>query len=81
MAVLTLKKQEAVIVARSSGSEQVLKVTVVGIQGENVTLEFDVGASESVHSAEEWEQAHAERKTAKLKPGADRPKERAAYSD
>jgi len=81
MVVLSRKKQEAVIVARSGGSERVLKVTVVGIQGENVTLDFDVGASVSVHSAEEWERVHAERKTARLKHGADRPKERAAYTD
>jgi len=81
MVVLTRKKQQAVVVARSNGSEQVLKVTVVGIQGDNVTLDFDVGASESVHLAEAWERVLADRQTDKLKKGADRPKERAAYSD
>jgi len=81
MVVLSRKKQEAVIVARSSGSERVLKVTVVGIQGDSVTLDFDAGSSVSVHSAEEWERVQAERQTIKFKPGADRPKERAAYSD
>jgi sRNA-binding carbon storage regulator CsrA len=81
MAVLKRKKQEAVIVARSGGSEQVLKVTVLGVQGDNVTLDFDVDAGLSVHSAEEWQRKQAARQTAKPKPGADRPKERAAYSD
>jgi sRNA-binding carbon storage regulator CsrA len=81
MVVVKRKKQEAVIVARANGSEQVFKVTVAGIQGDNVALEFDVGAGVSVHSAEEWEQAQAERKAAKLTQGANRPKVRAAYSD
>lgn len=71
------KKQESVIVARTGGTEQLLKITVVDIQGDLVTLKFDVGTGISVHSAEEWERAQA----ARLKPGADRPKERAAYSD
>jgi len=78
---MTRKKQESVIVARSDGSEQMLKVTVVGIEGGQVSLKFDVGAGLSVHAAEEWEHAHAERQSAKLKQGADRPKVRAAYSD
>lgn len=81
MAAVTCKKQEAVIVARSSGSEQLLKVTVTAIQGDKVTLEFDVGASESVHAAEEWEQSQAARKNARMAHGMDRPKHRAPYSD
>jgi carbon storage regulator CsrA len=81
MVVLSRKKQESVIVARSNGSEQVLKVTVVDVEGGKVTLAFDVDASVSVHSAETWERAQAERQSAKLKQGADRPKVRAPYSD
>ena len=81
MVVMSRKKQESVIVARSNGSERVLKMTVVDVQNGKVTLEFDGDAGVSVHSAEAWERAQAERKTAKLKQGADRPKERAAYCD
>lgn len=81
MVVVTRKKQESVIVARSNGSEQVLKFTVVDVQGDSVTLDFDVGAGVSVHSAKEWERMQAERQTAKLKQRIERPKERAAYSD
>ena len=56
MAVLKRKKQESVIVAGSGGSEQVLKVTVISIEGENVTLKFDVAAGVMVHSGEEWDE-------------------------
>ena len=81
MAVVTCTKQDGVIVARSNGSERLLKVTLVAIQGDKVTLEFDVGASESVHAAGEWEQAQADRKSARSAHGSDRPKHRAPYSD
>lgn len=81
MVEMLRKKQESVIVARSNGSEQVLKITVLDVQGGKVTLEFDVDAGVSVHSAEAWEKSQAERRAAKSKHGADRPKERAAYSD
>ena len=81
MAVLKRKKQESVIVAGAGGSEQVLKVTVVSIEGENVTLKFDVAAGTMVHSGEEWESVQAARQVATAKQGADRPKERAAYSN
>jgi len=81
MEVLTRKKQESVVVARSGGSEQVLKVTVVGMEGDSVSLKFEAGASLSVHLAEEWKRAQVEKQTAKGKQGSDRPKERAAYSD
>ncbi len=81
MAVVTCTKQDGVIVARSNGSERLLKVTVVAIQGDKVTLEFDVGASESVHAAEDWEQAQAARKYVSLAGETGRPKQRAPYSD
>ncbi len=80
MAVLKRKKQESVIVAGAGGLEQMLKVTVVSIEGESVTLRFDVAAGTVVHSGEEWESVQAARQVAKAKQGTDRPKERAAYS-
>ena len=80
MAVLKRKKQESVIVTGSDGSEQVLKVTVVNLEDDSVTLRFDVAAGVMVQTGEEWEYVQAG-KAAKLKPGVDRPKERAAYSD
>jgi sRNA-binding carbon storage regulator CsrA len=80
MAVLKRKKQESVVVVGSGGSEQVLRVTVVGIEGESVTLKFDVDAGVMVQTGEEWERVQAGR-AAKAKQGADRPKVRAAYSD
>ena len=75
-----LKKDRSVIVAGSGGSEQVLKVTVVSIEGESVTLKFDVEAGVMVQCGEEWDRVQAG-KAAKAKQGTDRPKERAAYSD
>jgi sRNA-binding carbon storage regulator CsrA len=81
MAVFKRKRQESVIVAGSGDSEQVLKVTVVALEDEGVTLKFDVAAGVMVHSGEEWESLQSARQAAKSKQGADRPKERAAYSD
>ncbi len=80
MAILKRRKQESVIVAGSGGSEQLLKVTVVGIEGEEVTLNFDVAAGVMVHSGEEWASLLATR-AAKAKQGTDRPLHKAAYSD
>ncbi len=81
MAVLKRSKQESVIVAGSGGSEQVLKVTVVDVEGDSVTLKFDVAAGVIVHSGEEWESVQSARQAAKPQQGAERPKHRAAYSD
>jgi sRNA-binding carbon storage regulator CsrA len=81
MPVFKRRKQESVIVAGSDGSEQVLKVTVIGIEDDTVSLKFDVAAGVMVHSGEEWESVQSAKQAAKANQGADRPKHRAAYSD
>jgi sRNA-binding carbon storage regulator CsrA len=80
MAVLKRKKQESVIVAGSGGLEQLLKVTIVDVEGEDVTLKFEVAAGVMVHSGEEWASLLASR-AAKAAQGTDRPRHKAAYSD
>ena len=76
MAVLQRRKQESVMVAGPGGMEQLLKVTVMNVDGENVTLKFDVPAGVMVSSLEEWEHVQA----ARAKQG-DQPKHKAAYTD
>ena len=76
MAVLQRRKQESVMVAGPGGMEQLLKVTVMNVDGENVTLKFDVPAGVMVSSLEEWEQVQAARANQ-----GDQPKKRAAYTD
>jgi hypothetical protein len=54
---------------------------VLSIQGDNVTLDFDLGAGVSIHSSEDWDRAHAARKAANESRGSDRPMQKAPYSD
>ena len=60
MLVLSRKNQESVVVGGASGSDKVLKVTVLAIHGGKVKLGFDVDTDVPVHRAEVWERIRAE---------------------
>ena len=55
MLVLSRKAQESVVVGGDDGLHRLLKVTVLGIQGTNVKLGFEVDSSVPVHRSEVWE--------------------------
>ena len=48
MLVLSRKSRESVVVSGDDGIRRLLKVTVLGIQGESVKLGFEVDADASV---------------------------------
>ena len=54
MLVLSRKNQESVVVGGSVGFPSLLKVKVLGIQGTNVRLGFEVDADVPVHRSEVW---------------------------
>jgi carbon storage regulator CsrA len=55
MLVLSRKSRESVVVGGSDGFHRLLKVTVLGINGVNVKLGFEVDPEVPVHRAEVWE--------------------------
>ena len=55
MLVLSRKNRESVVVGGADGFHRLLKVTVLGIQGPNVKLGFEVDADVPVHRSEVWE--------------------------
>ena len=59
MLVLSRKNQESVVVGGADGFQRLLKVTVLGIQGAQVKLGFEVDADVPVHRAEVWERLNA----------------------
>ncbi len=75
MAVVKREVEQSVIVAGEGGGEQLLKVTVMIVDGETVTLKLDVPAGAMVHTLEEWERVQAGKARQ-----ASEPKNRAAYT-
>jgi carbon storage regulator CsrA len=63
MLVLSRKTQESVVIVGADGLHQMMKVTVLSIQGHNVRLGFEVDADVPVHRAEVWERICVERQT------------------
>ncbi len=59
MLVLSRKQLESVVVGGSNGFDRMLKVTVLGIQGERVRLGFEVDRDVPVHRSEVWERIRA----------------------
>ncbi|HBO46292.1 MAG TPA: carbon storage regulator [Planctomycetaceae bacterium] len=59
MLVLSRKNRESVVIGGSDGFHRLLKVTVLGIQGTNVRLGFEVDPDIPVHRSEVWERIHA----------------------
>jgi carbon storage regulator CsrA len=60
MLVLSRKNWESVVVGGTDGFHRLLKVTVLGIQGTNVRLGFEVDPDVLVHRSEVWEQINTE---------------------
>lgn len=60
MLVLSRKCSESIVVGGCDGFQRLLKVTVLGIQGRNVKLGFEVDPEVPVHRSEVWERIHAE---------------------
>ncbi len=59
MLVLSRKCRESVVVGGTESFHRLLKVTVLGIQGSNVKLGFEVDTSVPVHRSEVWERLKA----------------------
>lgn len=79
MTKMSLKKNQALIVARLGSTEQVLKIEVSGVSSDKVELSFEESGGASVYTLEDWESRQTAQKSAKLKQGADRPKQQAPY--
>ena len=63
MLVLSRKNQESVVIGEADGLHRQMKVTVLGIQGGNVQLGFEVDPAVPVHRSEVWDRICAERQT------------------
>jgi carbon storage regulator len=63
MLVLSRKSQESVVIGEADGLHRIMKVTVLGIQGRNVRLGFEVDTDVPVHRAEVWERICYDRQT------------------
>jgi carbon storage regulator len=63
MLVLSRKSQESVVIGGADGVHRLMKVTVLGVQGRNVRLGFEVDADVPVHRAEVWDRIRAEQQT------------------
>jgi carbon storage regulator CsrA len=59
MLVLSRKSRESVVVGVADGSERVLKVTVLEIDGGKVRLGFEADADIPIHRWEVWERIQA----------------------
>ena len=72
MLVLSRKNRESVVVGGADGLHRLLKVTVLGIQGTNVKLGFEVDADVPVHRSEVWERinGNGQAKSSSESPGA-----------
>jgi carbon storage regulator CsrA len=59
MLVLSRKNRESVVVGGDDGFHRLLKVTVLGIQGTNVKLGFEVDPDVPVQRSEVWARLNA----------------------
>jgi len=73
MLVLSRKSRESVVVGGVDGFHRLLKVTVLGIQGPNVKLGFEVDADVPVHRSEVWEQINGNGRAERLATGPAPP--------
>ena len=58
MLVLTRMIQESVVIGARDGLEQLVRVTVLGIENERVRLGFEAPGDLPVHRSEVWERIH-----------------------
>jgi len=73
MLVLSRKNQESVVVGGTDGFELLLKVTVLEIRNNKVSLGFDVDAKVPVHRSEVWERIKAQNSTERSAGGPTAP--------
>ena len=66
MLVLSRKRQQSVVVGGADGFHRLLKVTVLGIEGANVKLGFEVDPSIPIHRSEVWERINGNGQTGSL---------------
>ena len=55
MLFLSRKTRESVVIGGADGFHRLLKVTVLGVNGSNVKLGFEVDADVPVHRSKVWE--------------------------
>jgi carbon storage regulator CsrA len=63
MLVLSRKNFESVVVVGPGGTEQMLKITVLGIVGGCVSLGFEAAKDVPVHRSEVWQRIRAVRRS------------------
>ena len=73
MLVLSRKHRESVVIGGADGLHRLLKVTVLGIQGANVKLGFEVDPDVPVHRSEVWEGINAGGQAGSLTGGPAAP--------
>jgi carbon storage regulator len=81
MLILSRKSQEAVVISGTSGFEQMLRVTVLEVNGGRVKLGFEAGADVPIHRAEVWERIRSENGVPEPRPIAARSKYKVPYVD
>jgi carbon storage regulator CsrA len=70
MLVLSRKSRESVVVGGADGFHRLLKVTVLGIQGTNVKLGFEVDPDVPVYRSEVWERINRNGRAGKPRVGS-----------
>ena len=75
MLVLSRKRQQSVVVGGADGFHRLLKVTVLGINGSNVKLGFEVDPDIPVHRSEVWERINGNGRAESLLGGPASPAE------
>jgi carbon storage regulator len=58
MLILSRKNLQSVMIGTPDDLQHVLKVTVLGIRGNNVKLGFEVAANVPIHRLEVWERIY-----------------------
>lgn len=79
MSHFALEKNQAVVVARTGSSEQLVKIQLVEVDEGKVTLDFAASDRVAIYTSEAWDQMQAERRAGKLRTLNDRPPQRAPY--
>jgi len=74
MLVLTRKQRQSIVVGRTNGFEQLLKITVIESRAGKVWLGFEAGADVAIHREEVWERISAERQATVAKEVVERQK-------
>jgi hypothetical protein len=79
MSTHTLQKNQALVVARTGSSEQLVKIQLIDVDAGQATLDFAAGDRVTVYTADAWDEMQADRRPGKLRTLNDRPPQRAPY--